>query len=42
MYFTRVELSYVQAINSLAGTTFGVNGSSANQFRAMLEAGILY
>lgn len=42
MYFARVEASYVQAINSTPGTTFGFNGNANTQRRVMLEGGILF
>lgn len=42
MYFARAEASYVKAINSSAGTTFGQNGMANAQFRFLLEGGFLY
>lgn len=38
----RVELSYVQTINSGFGQAFGQSGNAKNQTRAMIETGILY
>ena len=40
--FIRVELSYVQALNTSQGQAFGPTGNSNNQTRLMFEAGFLY
>lgn len=41
-YFARIEASYVNALNYTPGAAFGVNGTTRNQARGMLEAGILF
>lgn len=41
-FFVRGELSYVQALNTTAGLSFGNSGTVNNQVRVMLETGILY
>jgi hypothetical protein len=41
-FFTRLEGSYVRALNASSGASFGLNGNANGQARIMLEAGILY
>ena len=41
-FFTRLEGSYVRALNPSSGAGFGLNGNANSQARIMLEAGILY
>ena len=41
-FFTRLEGSYVRALNATPGNAFGLNGNANSQARIMLEAGILY
>ena len=41
-FFTRLEGSYVRALNVSSGASFGLNGNANGQARIMLEAGILY
>jgi hypothetical protein len=41
-YFTRADLSWVQATSFTPGSAFGSSGSSANQPRGVLEIGFLF
>lgn len=41
-FFTRLEGSYVRALNASSGASFGLNGNANGQARIMLEVGILY
>lgn len=41
-FFVRGEGSYVHASNFAPGSAFGASGNQANQFRALIETGVLF
>jgi hypothetical protein len=41
-FYIRPELSYVAAASITPGEAFGKNGTNKNQFRGLLEAGVLF
>lgn len=42
IFFARPELSYIAATSTTAGSSFGTNGNTKNQFRALMEAGVVF
>lgn len=42
IFFARPELSYISASDTTKGATFGATGNTKNQFRALMEAGVVF